>query len=272
MAVDDLEAAAPHARQRPLPDVVDPTRDQRDQRRAVGAVLRRHPEHLAQRGEHVDRRRQRVDGSRRDARPGHEQREVAEWFVDRHVRLAEHVALAEVVAVVGAHDDGRVRPQVLAIDLVEHRAEPVVDEAQLGPVVRPDVRRGAFVDDPTGGGVDRVRRPDDLRSRPVGVVARHPRLGHVEGLVRVELVDEQEEALCGRRLPGEPGGRLSTSSGRRGSRSPRGTTCASCRSGGGSIPRGRARPGRRSTTGPAPSATGRPRDPRTYSQPPKSVW
>ena len=130
---------------------------------------------------------------------------------------------------------------------------------QLGAVVGPDVRRRAGVERPRRHRVDGVRRPDHLRTRPVGVVARHPRLGHVERLVRVELVDEQEEAVRRRRLRGRATRPPRTSCGRRGSRARRGTTSASCRSGGRSNPRGPARPGRRSTTGRAPCATDRPR-------------
>ena len=160
---------------------------------------------------------------------------------------------------VGADDDRRVGPPVLAVELVEDAAEPVVDEAQLGAVVGAHVGRRPLVDHAGGDRVDGVRRPDHLRSRPRRVVARHPRLRHVERLVGVELVDEEEEPVGGRRLLGRATTRPPTSCAARGSRSPRGTTCASCRRRGGPTPHVPAGPGRRSTTGQAPCATGRPR-------------
>ena len=46
----------------------------------------------------------------------------------------------------------------------------------------------------------RVGRPDQVRALPVRVVARRAGLGRVEGLVRVELVDEEQEALVLRRV------------------------------------------------------------------------
>ena len=56
-------------------------------------------------------------------------------FVDGRRRLAPDVLLAEVVAVVGADDDGGVVPEVVAVDRVEHAAEPGVDHRELAAVV-----------------------------------------------------------------------------------------------------------------------------------------
>ena len=99
--------------------------------------------------------------ARRDARPRHQQRDVARARVDRHLRLAPHAALAEVVAVVGAEDHRRGVPCVAAIDHVEDPTEPVVDHRELGAVLRPQMRasrrRGCRI---RRRGVGGVRRPD----------------------------------------------------------------------------------------------------------------
>ena len=92
-------------------------------------------------------------------------------------------------------------------------------------------------------------------SRPVVVVHRRVRLGRVERLVRIELVDEQQEAVVRPAPPRRASAPPRASRAGRGSRPRRGTSRASCRTACG---RGRTT-ARRSTTGRAACATGRPR-------------
>jgi len=145
---------------------------------------------LGQRREQIDARRQRVDrAAARHAGPVHQQGDVAERAVDRHRRLAPPPALAEVVAVVGAHDHAGGRPEIVTIKGIQDPPEPVVDHRELRAVLGPHLPALALVERPVAARVTRVRRPDEMRTRPLGVVHRRVRLGGVEGLVRVELVD-----------------------------------------------------------------------------------
>ena len=139
-----------------------------------------------------------------EPRPRDQHRNVAERLVLHHAGLAEEVALAEVVAVIGAQHEHRVVPQVVPIEGVEHLAEPVVDHRQLRAVVGADVARFALGDHAALDGLGRVRRPDDQFVVPVGVVLVRPRRGRVERFVRVELVDEQEEAVVATGVAVEP--------------------------------------------------------------------
>ena len=90
---------------------------------------------------------ERVARAGSDAGPGHEQGNVAEGFVDRHSGLAPDVLLTEKVTVVGAKDHHGVAPSVLAVELVEDAAEPLVDHGELGPVARADLAGLMLVDD-----------------------------------------------------------------------------------------------------------------------------
>ena len=90
----------------------------------------------------VDVGRERVDGAGRST-PGHATSSGVwpEVRVDRDAGLAERVALAEVVAVIGAEHDRGVVPELLRVELVEDAAEPVVDHRQLRLVVGADLAR-----------------------------------------------------------------------------------------------------------------------------------
>ena len=68
-----------------------------------------------------------------------------------------------------------------------------------------------------------------MRALPLGVVQRRVRLGRVERLVRIELVDEEQEALVRRRLVVEPARRGRHRARARESRPRRGTSRASRR-------------------------------------------
>ena len=83
--------------------------------------------------------------------------------------------------------------RVRTFERVQQPAEPRVDHRELAAVLRAHLSRLALVDDALGDRADRVRRPDEvLRPIPPVVVHRRVRLGRVERLVRIELVDEQE--------------------------------------------------------------------------------
>ncbi len=214
-----------------------------------------------------------------DARPVDEQRHVAQRLVLRHPGLAPDVLpaahVAQVVAVVGAHDHGRVVPQPAVVERRHHLAEPVVDHRQLGAVVGPDVAGlGAVEITPRDTPADHVRRPDDQVAVPrLVLVAAEPRRRRVEGLVRVELVDEEQEAVVLRRGAAQPVGPPRPSCAGPGSRPRRGRTCASGRRPGRprrrrpartartTRRRGPAAPACRPTTCRRGCATGRPRGP-----------
>ena len=170
--------------------------------------------------------------------PGHaiEQRRVAEVRVHRDAGLAERVALAEVVAVIGAQHDRGVVPELLRVELVEDAAEPVVDHRQLRLVVGADLARLRRLQPALGDGLGRVRRPDEPRAFPRVVVTRRPRRRRVERLVRIELVDEQQEALVVARARAQPLLGRAASCADRGSPPRRGTMCASRRRGGARTP------------------------------------
>ena len=91
------------------------------------AVLDVDVEEVDERREDVGRRRQRRNAARIDARPRDHQRDVAQRLVRRDAGLAPDVLLAQVVAVIGADDDGRVFPEIVALDRVHDFAEPGID-------------------------------------------------------------------------------------------------------------------------------------------------
>ena len=142
------------------------------------------------------------------AGPADQQRDAPHLGVDGRVRLAEEVVLAQVVAVVGADDHAGGAGQPGVVEGREQLAEPAVDHGQLGSVVAADVPGGALVEPAAGHRVDQVRRPDVQGTVPVGVVHAGVGLGGVEGLVGIELVDHQEEAVVGAGLLADPAGRL----------------------------------------------------------------
>ena len=80
-----------------------------------------------------------------------------------------------------------------ALERVEHLAHPVVDHAELRTVIGPDLPALPLGQSPGTDGTDVIGGPDQQLAVPVGVVAPGPGLGRVEGLVRVELVDEEHE-------------------------------------------------------------------------------
>ncbi len=59
--------------------------------------------------------------------------------VHGHLRLAPDAPLAEVVAVVGAQDDGGGVPGLVPVDDVEDPSQPVVDHRELGAVLAAQV-------------------------------------------------------------------------------------------------------------------------------------
>ena len=186
-------------------------------------------EQVEQRGVQVDRGGERVARPGVAAGPRDEQRDVAERLVDRHPRLAPDVLLAEVVTVVGAEDHRRVVPQSVAVDGVEHATEPVVDHRQLGAVTGAHLPGLALVEHALLDPAVHVRRPDQVGLVPVVVVHRRVGLGRVERLVRIELVDEQQEAVVRAGVVVEPPGRRGHRARSRESRPRRGTSRASCR-------------------------------------------
>ena len=190
--------------------------------------------------------------------------------------------LTQVVAVIGAHDDGGRLPEIVGVEPVEQFAEMMIDHRELGAVVRTDVARLGFAQCTGGDPADGVRRPDEPVAEPLGlVVHRRPRLRGVERFVWVEFVDEQEPRIVLLARPGRSTPPSRASCVGRGSRPPRGTTCGRRRSGVGRSGRSRSRTGhggtirrRRPTGSPATrsrvrrlrsdrgrSATGRPRGP-----------
>ena len=144
--------------------------------------------------------------------------------------------VAEVVAVVGAHDDGGGVPQILRVEFIEELAEPVIDHRQLGAVVVADLAGLGLGDRAGRRTADDVRRPHEPAHREVVrrqwdvVVHRRPRLGRVERFVRVELVDEQHPPIVRRRFVPQPRRRSLPSCAGRGSPPRRGTTCGCRRS------------------------------------------
>ena len=109
---------------------------------------------------------------------------------------------------VGTEHDHRLVVESLRLEYIEQLAEPVVDHREARSVAGPDLARLGRRQLAPAQRSDRVGRPDELRPLPVGVVARGPGLGRVEGLVRIELVDEEQEALVAARVVLEPvGGR-----------------------------------------------------------------
>ena len=82
----------------------------------------------------------------------------------------------------------------------------------LRAVLRANLAAVTFGDHALLDRAHRVRRPDQMpRTGPVGVVHRRVRLRRVERLVRIELVDEQEEPFVGRALPARSSGMLRAS-------------------------------------------------------------
>ena len=94
---------------------------------------------------------------------------------------------------VRAHHHRRALPQPPLAQRVEHLAQPVVDHAELGPVVGPDLPALPLAQPPGADRADVIRRPDQQLALPLGVVAPRPGLGRVERLVGIELVDEEHE-------------------------------------------------------------------------------
>ncbi len=226
-SVGDLHPVAVHAPDRPVAHRVGRAGQQRNERSPVRAVLGLHAERVGDRRVDVDIGAQCVDLASRRARPVDHQRRVAERLELRDRRFAPDVAalvvagftgrasVAEVVAVIGAHDHRGVVPQVLGVELVENRAEMVVDHRQLGAVVGADLAGLAFGQLARRGAADDVRRPDEaprlelLGCQRIVVVHRRPRLGRVERLVGVELVDEEHPPVVRLRCMAQPrrGGR-----------------------------------------------------------------
>ncbi len=205
--VDQVHLATPHAAEHVVANRVGFARDQRQQRSPVRAMLHIDVEQVDERREDVRRRRQRRDPGRLDARPRDHQRDVAQRLVRGHAGLAPDVLLAQVVTVVRADDDGRVLPEAVALDRVHHLAEPGVDHRQLAAVGGPDLVRLALVEHALLQRAANVGRPDQVRPLPRVVVHRRVRLRRVERLVRVELVDEEEEAVVVAGVVVQPRGR-----------------------------------------------------------------
>ena len=107
---------------------------------------------------------------------------------------------------VGAHHDSDVIAET--VNGVEHLTEPVVDHREFRAVVAADVRSLPRGEDTSLEGTHRIGRPDQPLPFPVRVIHGCPRFRGVEGLVRIELVDEQQEAVVVRRGHIQPfGGR-----------------------------------------------------------------
>ncbi len=161
----------------------------------VGSLRDVDVEHIGDGREEVDARRQCVADAGPRSGPGDEQRDVAECRPHGNGRLAPGVLLAEVVPVIGAHDDRGRRPEVVTVEGPDEATEPVVDHGELGPVLSADLATLALVDHALAHSPADVRRPDEMRSVPVGVVHGRVGIGRVEGLVGIELVDHQQEAV-----------------------------------------------------------------------------
>jgi hypothetical protein len=207
IAVDDLDLAAPVSEQHMVPDCGRAAFDQGYERNPVRAVRGLHVEHLRDRRVQIDVGGERVDGARLNARPRDEQRRVSEIGVHRYPRFTESVALTEVMPMVSAQDDRGVVPEMLCVELVEDATEPVVDHRDLRLVVGAYLPRRVGPQPRFRDRLRGVRRPDEPRPVPLVVVARRPRIRRVERLVRIELVDEQEEAVVETRARPQPFGR-----------------------------------------------------------------
>ena len=105
---------------------------------------------------------------------------------------------------VRADDDSGALPQPPLAQRVEHLAHPVVDHAELRSVVGADVPSLPLAQPSRPDGADVIRGPDEQLALPPRVVAAGPRRGRVEGLVRVELVDEEQEGRVVRRTFAQP--------------------------------------------------------------------
>jgi hypothetical protein len=164
---------------------------------AVGGVVDGGAEELRDGGVQVDRGGQGAEVPLGLAGPPDEERDPPQLAVDGRARLPEDVVLSEVVPVVRAEDDARRIGQARVFDGLEKAPEPVVDHGQLGAVVAADVARLAEVEQAAGHGVDHVRGPYGEAALPF--LVGHGRMGQgsVEGLVELELVDQQEEAVVG---------------------------------------------------------------------------
>ena len=184
------------------------------------------PTRVREKRESRERKRaQRTDLTSLRARPVDHQRGVAERLELWNRRLAPDVgavvaaglarrsAVAQVVAVVGAHDHCGVVPQVLGVEFVEDRAEVMVDHREFGAVVVADLAGLTFGELSRRRPTDDVRRPHEasrlqfVRRQRIVVVHRRPRLGRVERFVRIELVDEQHPAVVELRRVPQPRGR-----------------------------------------------------------------
>ncbi len=193
--VDQVHFPAPDAEQRPLAHGLRFAGNQRHQRLPMRAVFWLDSEDVAQRRENIDARGQCVARPGFDAGPADHQRDVSERLVHRHGWLAPDVALAEVVAVVRAHDDGRVIEGVVPFERCHHFAEPVVDHRELAAVLGAHLERLPFVEHAFALGRGVVWRPDQVGALPGIVVHAGVGVGRIEWLVGVELVDEEEEPV-----------------------------------------------------------------------------
>ena len=148
-----------------------------------------------------------------DARPVDQQRRVAERLVLRHAGLAPEVVAARARRP-GSGRGRCTRPPPVEshrpplVERVQDPAEPVVDHRHLGAVVGPEVTGLALAEQALGHAADRVGRPDQPLAVPRLVLVRPSHgAGDVEGLVGVELVDEEQPAVVVRRGPAQPVGR-----------------------------------------------------------------
>ena len=164
------------------------------------------------------------------ARPRDQQRDVAQLGVDRHRGLAPDVR--------ARRGSGRGRCRGRRRWCPTRRARSTTSRIRpsqwsiiesLAPYWRAEVPALALVEAGLLRALDGVRRPDEALARPSrGRSGDGPRLGRVERLVRIELVDDEQDALVGPRgaeLVVEPAGGGGHRRGARGSRPRRGTRC-----------------------------------------------
>ncbi len=131
---------------------------------------------------------------------------MAQRLVCRNRRLPPRVLFPQIVAVVRAHDDSRVVPQLVAIDRLDQASEPGVDHGELGPVGRSYLVRLPWREHVLADRRVDVWRPDQVWPLPGVVIHGRVWFRRIERLMRVELIDEEQEAVV---VPGvliEPAG------------------------------------------------------------------
>lgn len=126
---------------------------------------------------------------------GNHQRNVPKRFIDRHTGLAPDILLAQIVPMISAQNNKGILPEVLGIERIHDLAEPMIDHGELATIAGTYLLRLPFGQDTFLDRTLHIGWPDQMRAFPVLVIHGGIGFGRVEGFMRVELVDKEEEAL-----------------------------------------------------------------------------